>query len=37
LASPITPIIATRVGQQFPEVRDWGIHLITLFDAFVSA
>lgn len=29
-------IISSRVGQQYPEVRDWGIHLITLFDTFVS-
>ena len=29
--------IAVRVGQQYPEVRDWGIHLLTLFDTFVSA
>jgi putative ABC transport system permease protein len=28
--------IAVHVGQQHPEVRDWGIHLITLFDTFVS-
>ncbi len=28
--------IATRVGQQYPEVRDWGIRLVTLFDTFVS-
>ena len=28
--------VARRVGEQFPEVRDWGIHLITLFDTFVS-
>src|SRR5438067_1629359 len=28
--------IAARVGQQYPEVRDWGINLITLFDTFVS-
>lgn len=28
--------VSRRVGQQFPEVRDWGIHLITLFDTFVS-
>ena len=28
--------IAARVGQQYPEVRDWGIHLISLFDTFVS-
>jgi putative ABC transport system permease protein len=29
--------IAIRVGQQYPEVHDWGIHLITLFDTFVSS
>jgi len=29
--------IATRVGQQYPEVKDWGIRLITMTDAFVSA
>src|SRR6185369_8064052 len=29
--------IATRVGQEFPEVRDWGINLITFTDAFVSS
>lgn len=29
--------VATHVGQQHPEVRDWGIHLITLFDTFVSS
>src|SRR5438067_9746224 len=29
--------IAARVGQQYPEVRDWGINLVTLFDTFVSA
>ncbi len=28
--------IATRVGQQYPEVRDWGINLITFTDTFVS-
>ncbi|HWC20334.1 MAG TPA: ABC transporter permease, partial [Terriglobales bacterium] len=28
--------ISAHVGQQYPEVRDWGIHLITLFDTFVS-
>jgi putative ABC transport system permease protein len=28
--------IASRVGQQYPEVRDWGVHLITLFDTFVT-
>ena len=29
--------ISARVGQQFPEVRYWGIHLLTLFDTFVSS
>ena len=29
--------IASRVGQQYPEVHDWGIHLVTLFDTFVSS
>lgn len=29
--------IAARVGKQYPEVRDWGIHLLTMFDAFVSS
>jgi putative ABC transport system permease protein len=29
--------VSTRVGQQYPEVREWGIHLITLFDTFVSS
>jgi putative ABC transport system permease protein len=28
--------ISLRVGRQYPEVRDWGIHLITLVDTFVS-
>ncbi|MBZ5554916.1 MAG: ABC transporter permease [Acidobacteriia bacterium] len=28
--------IARHLGRQYPEVRDWGIHLITLFDTFVS-
>src|SRR5579864_4186398 len=29
--------IAVQVGRQYPEVRDWGIRLITFFDTFVSA
>ena len=29
--------ISSRVGRDYPEVRDWGIHLITLFDTFVPA
>src|SRR5207248_6827924 len=29
--------IAARLGQQYPEVRDWGINLVTLLDTFVSA
>jgi putative ABC transport system permease protein len=28
--------IAARVGQQYPEVKDWGIHLQTMTDAFVG-
>jgi predicted permease len=28
--------ISVRLGQQYPEIRDWGIRLITLFDTFVS-
>jgi putative ABC transport system permease protein len=28
--------ISVRVGQQYPEVRYWGIHLLTLFDTFVG-
>jgi putative ABC transport system permease protein len=28
--------ISTHLGQQYPEIRDWGIHLISLFDTFVS-
>src|SRR6516162_5501295 len=29
--------IAGRVGQQYPEVRDWGIHLVSCFDSFIAA
>ena len=28
--------ISLRLGQQYPEIRDWGIRLITIFDTFVS-
>ncbi len=28
--------IAARVGRQYPEVKDWGINLITFTDTFVS-
>jgi len=28
--------IAARVGQQYPEVNDWGIRLVTFTDTFVS-
>jgi putative ABC transport system permease protein len=28
--------ISARLGQQYPEIRDWGIRLITLLDTFVS-
>ena len=29
--------IAARVGQQYPEVKEWGINLITFSDTFVSS
>ncbi|MBV9438280.1 MAG: ABC transporter permease, partial [Acidobacteria bacterium] len=29
--------VSVRVGQQYPEVRDWGIRLISLFDTFVPS
>ena len=28
--------ISARVGKQYPEVRYWGIHLLSLFDTFVT-
>src|SRR5215469_298664 len=28
--------ISTHLGHQYPEIRDWGIRLISLFDTFVS-
>jgi predicted permease len=28
--------ISVRLGQQYPEIRDWGIRLISFFDTFVS-
>src|SRR5262249_43758905 len=28
--------ISAQVGKQYPEVRDWGIRLISLFDTFIS-
>jgi putative ABC transport system permease protein len=28
--------ISLRLGHQYPEIRDWGIRLITIFDTFVS-
>jgi putative ABC transport system permease protein len=28
--------ISLSLGQQYPEIRDWGIRLITIFDSFVS-
>ena len=28
--------VALRVGQQYPEVKDWGINLLTMSDAFVG-
>src|SRR5262249_20340957 len=29
--------ISARVGEQYPENKEWGIHLLTFFDTFVSA
>ena len=29
-------MVAYRVARQYPEVRDWGIHLLTFFKLFVS-
>ena len=29
--------VSAHLGQQYPEVRDWGIHLVSLFDSFVSS
>jgi putative ABC transport system permease protein len=28
--------VSSLMGQQFPEIRDWGIRLISMFDTFVS-
>jgi putative ABC transport system permease protein len=28
--------ISARMGQQYPQIRDWGIHLVSLFDTFVG-
>jgi putative ABC transport system permease protein len=28
--------VSVHLGQQYPEIRDWGIRLITIFDTFVS-
>lgn len=28
--------ISTHLGRQYPEIRDWGIRLVSLFDTFVS-
>ena len=28
--------ISARMGQQYPVIRNWGIHLVSLFDTFVS-
>jgi putative ABC transport system permease protein len=29
--------VASRLGQQYPELRDWGIQVVTLFDSFVPS
>ena len=28
--------ISVRLGREYPEIRDWGVRLITIFDTFVS-
>jgi putative ABC transport system permease protein len=28
--------ISARMGQQYPQIRDWGIHLVSMLDTFVS-
>ncbi|HET9405986.1 MAG TPA: ABC transporter permease [Candidatus Sulfotelmatobacter sp.] len=28
--------VSARLGQQYPEIRDWGIHLLTLSETFVA-
>jgi putative ABC transport system permease protein len=28
--------ISLRMGQQYPQIRDWGIHMVSLFDTFVT-
>jgi putative ABC transport system permease protein len=30
-------LVAQRVGAQYPEVKDWGIRLVSFFDLFVSS
>ena len=29
-------VIAARIGEQYPEVRDWGINILTFYRAFVN-
>ena len=29
-------IVSLQMGRQYPEIRDWGVRLVTLFDTFVS-
>jgi putative ABC transport system permease protein len=36
LAQAQMNIVARRVGEQYPEVRDWGIHLQTIYDYVVA-
>ena len=30
-------VVATQVGGQYPEVREWGIRLVTLYDLFINS
>ena len=29
-------IVSLQMGRQYPEIRDWGVRLVTLYDTFVS-
>jgi putative ABC transport system permease protein len=29
-------VVSAGMGKQYPEIREWGVHLVTFFDTFVS-
>jgi len=29
-------VVSADLGKQYPEIREWGVHLVTLLDTFVS-